>query len=62
MYLHQDELKKILSVMKKFSGSVAEITQDNSSGIGSITTVRVATEIHNVKGTFEVVITDVESW
>lgn len=62
MYLHQDELKKMLSVMEKFSADVAEITQDNSSGIGYVTTVRVATEIHDVKGTFEVIITDVSTW
>jgi hypothetical protein len=63
MYLHKDELKKMLEILEQFPKvEVVEVTVDSSSGIGSITTMRFDTIIDDVAGKFEVEISGVETW
>jgi hypothetical protein len=63
MYLHRDDLKKMLEVLEKFpSVEVVNVECDNSSGIGAHTTMKLETQIVGVPGTFEVVISSVENW
>jgi hypothetical protein len=63
MYLHRDELKKMLEVLEKFPDvEVVDVAVDSSSGIGSITTMRFDTIIDDVAGKFEVEISGVETW
>lgn len=63
MYLHRDDIEKINEVMSKFpEADTFELLQDNSSGIGSHTTMIVHTTINDVEGKFEVVISSVENW
>jgi hypothetical protein len=63
MYLHRDELKKMLEILEQFPKvEVVDVAVDTSSGIGSITTMKFNTEVNNVKGKFEVEISGVEQW
>lgn len=63
MFLHRDDLKKIVAISEKFPGvEVFDIGVDNSSGIGAHVTMKIVTTINNVEGTFEVVISSVENW
>lgn len=63
MYLHKDELKKMLEVLEKFPDvDVVDVEVDSSSGIGSTTTMRFDTIIDDVAGKFEVEISGVETW
>jgi hypothetical protein len=63
MYLHKEDLKRMLEILEQFpDAEVVEVKQDSSSGIGSVTTMRVATQINGVEGRFEVEISGVEHW
>ena len=63
MYLHREDLKRMLEVLEKFPEvEVVNVESDTSSGIGAHTTMKVETQIDGVSGTFEVVISSVESW
>jgi hypothetical protein len=63
MYLHRDDLKKMLEVLEKFPAvEVVNVECDISSGIGAHTTMKLETQIDGVSGTFEVVISSVENW
>lgn len=63
MYLHRDDIKRMMEIFNKFPDvEVAEITQDSSSGIGSHTTMIIDTNIKDTSGRFEVVISSVENW
>lgn len=63
MYLHKDELKKMLEILEKFPDvDVVDVEVDHSSGIGSTTTMRFDTIIDDVAGKFEVEISGVETW
>lgn len=63
MYLHRDDVMKIMEIFNKFPDvEVARIEQDSSSGIGSHTTMTIETEINGVSGEFEIVVSSVESW
>ena len=63
MYLHRDDLTKMLEILKKFpTVEVVNVTSDTSSGIGTCTTMKFNTEINGQKGSFEVEISGVESW
>lgn len=63
MFLHREELEKMLEIFQKFPDvDVCEITQDSTSGIGSIVAMRVFAEIAGVPGRFEVEISNVENW
>jgi uncharacterized membrane protein len=63
MHLHRDDIKEMLEILEKFPETeVVEVIQDSSSGIGSHTTMRLATNVNGVDGTLEVVISSVENW
>lgn len=63
MYLHKDDLKKMLEILEKFPGvEVVDVQVDNSSGIGSHTTMQIVTQVNGIDGTLEVVISSVENW
>lgn len=63
MYLHREDLKKMLEILEKFPEvEVVDVQVDSSSGIGSHTTMQLATQVNGVNGTLEVVISSVESW
>jgi len=63
MYLHRDDLTRMLKILEKFpEADVVEVVQDSSSGIGSHTTMKIETKIDGVPGTFEVVVSSVENW
>jgi hypothetical protein len=63
MHLHRDDIKEMLEILEKFpEAEVVEVVQDSSSGIGSHTTMRLATNVNGVDGTLEVVISSVENW
>ena len=63
MYLHRDDLKQMLEVLKKFPDvEVVNVESDTSSGNGAHTTMKLETQIDGVPGTFEVVISSVENW
>jgi hypothetical protein len=63
MHLHRDDIKEMLEILEKFpEAEVVEVVQDSSSGIGSHTTMRLATNVNGVAGTLEVVISSVENW
>jgi hypothetical protein len=63
MHLHRDDIKEMLEILEKFpEAEVVEVVQDSSSGIGSHTVMRLTTEVNNVKGTLEVIISNVENW
>jgi hypothetical protein len=63
MYLNRKDLEKIQDVLAKFP-EVAnfELLQENSSGIGSITTIRFMKEVNGYCGTFDIEISGVEEW
>ena len=63
MYLHREDLKKMLEILEKFPEvEVVDVNVDNSSGIGSHTTMQLVTQVNGIDGTLEVVISSVESW
>jgi hypothetical protein len=63
MYLHKEELKKMLEILEQFSEvEIVDVEVDSSSGIGSVTTMKFNTEVNGVNGTFEVEISGVENW
>jgi hypothetical protein len=63
MYLCREEVVKILATMDKFPETDSfELIQDNSSGIGSVTSLIVHTTINGLDGEFKVEISGVENW
>lgn len=63
MFLHRDDIKKMLEIAEKFPDQeFFDIESDNSSGIGAHVTMKVQTNIGDIEGTFEVVISSVENW
>jgi len=63
MYLHREDLKRMLEILEKFpSVEVVNVVSDTSSGIGAHTTMKLETHVDGVPGTFEVVISSVENW
>jgi len=63
MYLCKDEVVKILGIMDKFPEATSfELLQDNSSGIGSVTSLVVNTKVNGLDGEFKVEISGVENW
>ena len=63
MYLHREDLKRMLEILEKFPEvEVVNVDSDTSSGIGAHTTMKLETQIDGVSGTFEIVISSVESW
>lgn len=63
MFLHRDDLKKMIEIAEKFPEvEFFEVESDNSSGIGAHVTMKVQTKIEDIEGTFEMVISSVENW
>ena len=63
VYLNREDLDKIDKVLDKFPMcNVFSIEQNNDSGIGSITTLKLSTDIEGIKGEFSVEICGVENW
>lgn len=63
MYITRAEIEKILEVMNKFPNAKNfMLEQDNSSGIGAITSLTVFTDINGYEGEFKIEISGVENW
>jgi hypothetical protein len=63
MHLSKEEVLKILEVMEKFpEADCFELKQDTDSGIGSITTLTVFTEVNGIEGHFIIEISGIENW
>ena len=63
MYLCREEVVKILETMDKFPEATSfELLQDGHSGIGSVTSLIVHTNINGLDGTFRTKISGVENW
>ena len=61
--LHRSDIEKISNILAKFPDVEAfELTQETSSGIGSVTYVTFAQNINGHKGSFEVEVSGVENW
>ena len=55
MYLHKEDLKKMLEILEQFPKvEVVDVDVDSSSGIGSTTTMKFDTEVNCVKGSFKI--------
>ena len=63
MYLCREEVVKILEVIDKFPDAKSfELLQDNSSGIGSVTSLIVHTTVNDLDGEFKTEISGIENW
>ena len=63
MYIHKQDVEKILEVMNKFPDARSfALEQDSSSGIGSITTLTVRTQVNGFDGEFKTEISGVDNW
>ena len=63
MNITKNEVERILEVMAQFPEiRQFELDQDNSSGIGSLTTLIVHTTINSIKGKFIIEISSLEDW
>ena len=63
MYLCREEVVKILDTMDKFPEARSfEVLQDNSSGIGSVTSLVVRTTVNGLDGEFKTEISGIENW
>jgi len=70
IYLHRDELQKIIEFVDKINpadtvrlgAGVVKITVDYSSGIGSIVTATTDHEVAGHYGEFTINITDESNW
>lgn len=63
MFLNRKDLDKINAVLSQFPlVDDFQIEQDNSSGIGSTTTIKFAAEVNQVRGVFLTELSGVEDW
>lgn len=63
MYLNRKDIQKINSVLDQFPDlDCFELTEDNSSGIGSIVTMTFSRELNGIIGAFTIEIAGVEQW
>lgn len=63
MYLCREEVVKILNTMDQFPDAKSfELLQDNSSGIGSVTSLIVHTTVNGLDGEFKTEISGIENW
>ena len=63
MYITQEEVKKILTVMEEFPDSKSyKLEADNSSGIGRILTITMNMDINGRNTHVRVDISGVENW
>jgi len=63
MNIHKRDVEKILEVMNKFPDAESfALAQESSSGIGSVTTLTVRTQVNGFDGDFTIEISGVENW
>jgi hypothetical protein len=63
MYLNRKDIEKINSVLDQFPDlDRFELTEENSSGIGSIVSMTFSREVNGIIGAFTVEIAGVEQW
>ena len=63
MYITQEEVKKILTVMEEFPDAKSyKLETDNSSGIGRILTITMNMDINSRNTHVKVDISGVENW
>jgi len=63
MYITQEEVKKILTIMEEFPDArTYKLEADNSSGIGSILTLTMNMDINGRNSNVQVEISGVENW
>ena len=63
MYITKREVEKILAVMNEFDDAKSyKLTNDNSSGIGSILTLTMEMELNGRNAHVSVEIAGVEDW
>jgi len=62
MYILPEEVEKILEIMKKFPDATFKLVEEGCSGIGTITSLIVYTEVNGLDGEFKIEISGVESW
>lgn len=62
IYFNLHEVEKILEYMKLFESNNVEIHYENESGIGSVIRARYDITHKDIKGCFEVTITDQSDW
>lgn len=61
--LRRSDIERISDILAKFPDVESfELTQETSSGIGSVTYVTFAQNINGYKGSFEVEVSGVENW
>ena len=61
--LRRSDIERISDILAKFPDVEAfELTQETSSGIGSVTYVTFAQNINGHKGSFEVEVSGIENW
>ena len=61
--LHRNDIERISAILSKFPDVQAfELTQDNSRGIGSVTSMTFAQNINGYIGSFELEVSGVEHW
>lgn len=63
MFINKTDVEEILRVIEKFPEATNfELINTDGSGIGTITTLIVHTEVKDILGTFAVEISGVENW
>ena len=63
MYLHKQDVKDLQELFDKFPNiETIQVEQETGSGIGSVTTATIETEINGFYGKFTVEISGVENW
>jgi len=63
VYLNRKDLEQVSKILDKFPEvNSFSIEQDNSSGIGDITTLKLNTNIEGIRGEFSVEISGIEDW
>ena len=63
MWLHREDIAEITKILSAFpDAKTFEIRQDNSSGIGSVTTLILDIDVQGYLGKFEVEVAGVEQW
>lgn len=61
--LHRDNIERIADVLKKFPNiSMFELEQESGNGIGTVLTMTFSETVNDLRGSFTVEISGIESW
>ena len=61
--LHRADIERIADVLKKFSDvDMFELTQEGGNGIGTVLSMTFSEKVNDLRGSFTVEISGVESW